>query len=343
LDFETAAIEASEGRFMESRARKVISDIFHLGHDQAMNSSTVADFLDSWLVAKELEAGEATYERYATVVDQFRKFLGSKVKRDLCTITSTDITKFRDTLAKRVAPGTVNISLKILRSAFSKARREGLIDVNEVSRVEPIKRHDRFSRRAFTIEELKDILKAANDEWKGIVLFALYTGARLGDIASLTWQNILLDKAELQFETAKTGRASNIPLAAPLLRYVESLPAGDDPSQPLFPKAHATVQRQGRTGNLSNEFYAILVASGLAKPRTHKSTGKGRSVKRDQSDVSFHSLRHTATSLLKNAGVSNAVAQEFIGHESDAISRVYTHIDSDALRAAAAKLPDITK
>jgi hypothetical protein len=50
----------------------------------------------------------------------------------------------------------------------------------------------------------------------------------------------------------------------------------------------------------------------------------------------------TTTSLLKNAGVSEAMARDIIGHESAAISRHYTHIDEDSKRKALAKLPDIT-
>jgi integrase len=146
--------------------------------------------------------------------------------------------------------------------------------------------------------------------------------------------------------TDKTSRRAIIPLAPPLLRYIEALPAGDVPDAPLFPKAHATVERQGRTGNLSNQFHSILVDAGLAKKQSHHAdpeNRKGRATKRERNPVSFHSLRHTATSLLKSAGVSEAVAMEFIGHESSAMSRVYTHIETASLKEAAAKLPDITR
>ena len=66
-------------------------------------------------------------------------------------------------------------------------------------------------------------------------------------------------------------------------------------------------------------------------------------MKRAQNEISFHCLRHTATSLLKNAGVSEAVAQEFIDHDSPAMSANYTHIDMDSMRKAAASVPDILK
>ena len=72
-------------------------------------------------------------------------------------------------------------------------------------------------------------------------------------------------------------------------------------------------------------------------------TRPGRAAKREQNEISFHSLRHTATSLLKSAGVSDAVAMEFVGHDSATVSRQYTHISTEALKHAAAKLPDVTK
>ena len=92
---------------------------------------------------------------------------------------------------------------------------------------------------------------------------------------------------------------------------------------------------------LSRQFYDLMAGVGLVKIRTYKKTGMGRSVKRTQNEISFHCLRHTATSLLKNAGVSEAVAQEFIGHDSPAISANYTHIETESLRKAAEILPDI--
>jgi integrase len=77
--------------------------------------------------------------------------------------------------------------------------------------------------------------------------------------------------------------------------------------------------------------------------RDHRSRQKGRGVKRQQSALTFHSLRHTAVSLLKNAGVSDVVARDIIGHESEAVSRQYTHIESDTRRKALDKMPDILK
>ena len=99
-----------------------------------------------------------------------------------------------------------------------------------------------------------------------------------------------------------------------------------------------------KPGISSRQFGEILAAAGLVKVRSHhaeEKDRKGRSARRTASEVSFHCLRHTAVSLLKNAGVSDAVAQDLVGHESAEISRLYTHIDDATKLTALNKLPVI--
>ena len=47
--------------------------------------------------------------------------------------------------------------------------------------------------------------------------------------------------------------------------------------------------------------------------------------------------------MLKNAGVSDVVAREIVGHESPAVSNHYTHIETATVRVAIGMLPDISK
>jgi integrase len=80
---------------------------------------------------------------------------------------------------------------------------------------------------------------------------------------------------------------------------------------------------------------------GLRPKATHTSQGKGRGARRIAHALSFHSLRHTTTSLLRDAGVSQSVAMGFVGHASPAINQQYTHVGNEALRKAADSLPDL--
>jgi integrase len=110
-----------------------------------------------------------------------------------------------------------------------------------------------------------------------------------------------------------------LPLVQPLIDYLSSLPGSDQPNAHIFSRAAA----HKRTNSLSNQFREIMADAGLVEPRTHEARGKGRSQAREASELSFHSLRHSAVTMLKAAGVSDFIAREIVGHESAAVSRQY--------------------
>ena len=62
---------------------------------------------------------------------------------------------------------------------------------------------------------------------------------------------------------------------------------------------------------------------------------------RERYALSFHSLRHTAVTMLHNAGVPMAVAQALTGHDSEAMHQLYISIGREALVDAATKLPNV--
>ncbi len=326
----------------EEQTRKVFADIRREIHGDTTLDQSIEQFFAEWLAVKKREIGSATWKKYEHAQRHFCEWLGESRKNDISYVTPTLIRKWRDELAEKLAPKTVNNMLKVLGVAFSHAYNSEQIVSNPVSKVKSLKL-DRVTRRAFTLDELKRVLNACDEEWRGVVLMGLYTGQRLRDVACLLWGAVDLDKEEVYFITSKTGRTVSIPIAAPLLEYLKSLPTPIDGTVPILPSSCEVVTRQGRTSALSTRFHTILVEAGLAQPHIKKATGEGRAVPRERGGLSFHCLRHTATSLLKNAGVSESVAMDIIGHDSKEISAVYTHIESSAKRKAMNKLPDITK
>lgn len=342
--FEDAAAEGRKRLLTEARARQVIADIYAVANRDTLPSSTVRSFFTSWLKRKELEAGEKTHVRYSVTVLQFLEFLGNRADKDLTYLAGRDIAEFRDNLAAKVSPGTVNTGLKILRAALNQAKRDGLVDLNEAERVTLLKVRGESKRRSFTGEELRLILGCADQEWRGMILVGLYTGARLGDIASLRWGNVDLPRRQLSFHVSKTNKSQSVHLADPLYRHLESLQRPDDPEAPLFPVAHADYAKNYFNGLLSKRFHAILVAAGLLEPRKNRATGEGGAgVKHRVSKLSFHSLRHTFVSWLKDTGSSDAVARELAGHDSAIVNRNYTHLDDQTKRKAVDRLPDVTE
>ncbi len=140
------------------------------------------------------------------------------------------------------------------------------------------------------------------------------------------------------------GRRQILPLAKPRMDWIaESKLSSETPDAPLFPELFGSVERTGKVAWVSNKFYDLMTSASVVPKRDHlkSSEATGREGRRRQSELSFHSLRHTATSMIKNAGVSPAVVQEFVRHESKAASQQYTHIELDALRKAAEAIPQI--
>jgi hypothetical protein len=115
------------------------------------------------------------------------------------------------------------------------------------------------------------------------------------------------------------------------------IPAAQCTRAPLKPLP----RRTGASERFSSQFAALLVAAGLREPWDRKGHGHGRGGRRTGSELSFHSLRHTAVSLLKDAGIPDAVVQALVGHESAAMSQRYTHVGKEALAKAAAALPEL--
>jgi integrase len=302
-------------------------------------------FTAAWLESKRAETAPSTQEFYRKSSAKLINALGELADEPMSDITKADLVKFRNGLAAAgLAPKTVNHALKAARMLFKAARRDGVIGENPFEFVQSVRARplDKPVRGTFSLEQLRAILAVADPEWKSLVLFGFYTGQRLGDLARLRWSNVDLAASRLTLVTAKTGKRLLIPLAAPLRKHIESLPKGADPNTPLHAKACATVEREGRSGTLSRQFGELLMRAGVRKKVSHHTTlGVTRSGPRIVSALSFHSLRRTATTLLHEAGVPQAIAQAFIGHDSPAMHEIYVAVGGEALTKAAAAFPDL--
>lgn len=325
------------------QVQRVFKDIYEEITATDLPNSTVRDFGDRWLARKKAEVSPSTFVFYEGAYKRFLEFLGKKADAALFEISRDDIQRWRDVQAEKVSPSTVNHRLKFTRMLFTAARREGLIADNPAEDVPVLKRDTKSTRRPFTVAEVRSLLDAADPEWKSMILFGLYTGQRLGDIARLQWDQVDLEVGEIRLETGKTGRFQKIPIPPPLLKHIKGLPKPDHGQVPLHARSEEIVNAQGKVGALSNQFHDIMSSAGIVEKKTHKKKkeipeGKAQ---RAGSRVSFHSLRHTTTSLLKNAGVSPAIAEEFVGHDSAEMNRVYTHIEMESMKKAAKLLPDV--
>jgi integrase len=335
--------EAARRKRTARQIRQVIGKLHEELTGEDLPTVTVTAFIDEWLGQKEGTASPATLVFYRKAVKKFLAFLGAAATCEISEITRDHLIRFRNHEAKTLAPNTVNHDLKCLKSIFKAARRDSVLLEDPTEFVETVRLDNEKERRPFTLPEMQAVISAANEEWRSMVRFGLYTGQRLADIAMLTWSNIDLARGQLRLQTRKTGRRLLLPLPLPLRRHLELLAAQLDGSTPLHPGAYAIVSREGRSGSLSNQFSDILAQAGIRAKKSHnaKKGGEGRSSRREQNQLSFHSLRRTATTLLHEAGIPAAVAQELIGHDSEDVHRLYVNVGWEAMEQAARVMPDL--
>jgi integrase len=334
--------QMAQRKLRPHKARETLSELYRQVYGGALPTATVRQYVEDWLAIKQPETAHATFAAYQKSTAKFLAYLGMDAERDIAEIRQTHISGFRNSLAKKVAPGTANFDLKCIRMLFKAARRDGYIFEDPAEFVRPVKRENQNWRRPFRVEEIQALLSIADSEWRSLIKFGLYTGQRLTDLASLTWSNLDMEKNQMRLVTRKTGKTMLLPIAAPLRAHIPTLPGSDNPKAPLHPRSFATLQRQkGRAGNLSNQFAALLADVGLREASDRVGAGKGRNTRRAKNELSFHCLRHTAVTLLKDAGIPEAVVMELVGHDSKQMSAHYTHVGQEALKKAAAALPEV--
>jgi integrase len=104
---------------------------------------------------------------------------------------------------KPIRPGTVNRDLDTLRSIFSKAIEWGQVLEHPMRAVKRLKVDNRPTRILSEAEQAA-LLKACPKKLARIVRLALITGARIGELLELRWENV--SDAELMFLETKNGR-----------------------------------------------------------------------------------------------------------------------------------------
>lgn len=322
------------------QVRNVIAELHKTITGQDVAVLTMREHSENWLAEKKGTA-PATLVFYRGSVKKFLAFLGERADTDISEIEAKTILAYRNELINVVSPKTVNHDVKTVKALFRAARRDHLLLDDPTEFIETVKGRVDTNRRPFTLDEVKRVLAVANDEWRSMILFGLYTGLRISDVAMLRWSNIDLEKQEISIVVQKTTKPLILPIAAPLASHLESIPSSDDPRAPLHPKANGTWEREGRTGRLGNQFSDLLIDAGLRKPSPKASLKKGQKARREAQELSFHCLRHTAISLMKEAGIPESVVMAMVGHSSKDVSAKYTHVGSDALHRAAATLPDL--
>ncbi|MEJ0000853.1 MAG: site-specific integrase [Verrucomicrobiota bacterium] len=358
LALERAEAAARAGTLTETRARQLVGEVLERTTGESLIITSTEGWLRDWLRGKKVSKSVATYEKYTSTVEAFIAHLGPKAKLTLAAVAPRDLANFRDALiAAGRHPHTVRDFLRVLSIPFNAARRQGLITTNPVEAVESparLKSDDTGAKAVFTPEQVAKLMETAlatqdekpdgipvykaGKDWRGVILTAYLTGARLQDVCNLTWNNVDLPGKTLTFVTRKTRHKTVVPLHPELEVHLLSLDAPDSGQVFLFPDL-AGKETGGKFG-LSMTFSRIMARAKITGEVLHERKGtKGRTVR----SLSFHSLRHSFNSAMANAGISQELRMKLTGHIDTATNAAYTHLELEPLRRAVESIPGVGK
>jgi integrase len=219
------------------------------------------------------------------------------------------------------SPVTVNVELRTLRTAFNVAVRWELIDKNPFSKVQMASVPE-APPSYFTKEDFQKLLAMIAEEWlRDIVIFTVLTGLRRGEVVNLRWDQVNFDRKLIHIRSSpnfqtKTGKNRVVPLNEAAFQIL-SRRKREETSDYVF-----SINREPISGSwVSHRFLECLVDAGLGDTNLH-----------------FHSLRHTFASWLVQDGVSLYEVQKLLGHSSIAVTQVYSHLQPEQLHATVNRL-----
>jgi integrase len=197
---------------------------------------TVAEYLTRWLSdTARYQVSEGTFLRYErTCRNHLLPFFGRLRLRDL---TPAQVRAFKARkIEEGLNPNTVGVMQGVLSTALNQALDDGLIPTNPSARVKKAATRGKSPMRSLSLEDASSLLSAAEgtrDE--ALILVALRTGMRQGELAALRWEDLdLSDKptitvrrsadtrTQTRVSTTKTGRERKIGIGP---RTVTSLQA----------------------------------------------------------------------------------------------------------------------
>lgn len=302
------------------------------------NGVSVGKFLLGWLESRRNRRGAV--ERDGVAVRRFLDFLGDGRNMVLTAVNKGMAKSFVERELERVSAGTVIRYVSTLSGAFNVAVDREFIPRNPFRGAMPSKadhQAEKQLRGAFTLDEVKMIFDRFPGEWPDMVRVCLYTGGqRLGDIATLKWSQIDLEHCFLFMTTEKTRRRMNKPIIEPLRDVLERRLACrvNEFVFPLAAMKHA--QAGGRSDKLSTDFTSLLRRHGIVEDTPEDVKGDRHKL----ASKSFHSLRATAVTVLRLAGVPADLCRYIVGHDSEEIERVYFRPDAADVQDAMSRIAD---
>ena len=292
--YERAKVEALEGKFFKNERSKMPFD------------EMVNEFLE-----KHSKVEKESYENDISIGKRLIKYFN---QTPIGKITVYDIKSWRswrkDHITNRGTPiskATLNHELSFLRTMFMLAEEWGWIPESPAKSVKRLKgevKRMRFLNR----DEIARLLECSEGVLKPILITAISSGMRCGEIFNLKWKDVDFENGFVKVEKSKNKDRRDIPIEGFLRETLESLTESRAKGDYVFLK---------KDGSGVKRNYVIYRFQHAKK-------------KAEIEDFRFHDLRHTSASLYATGGCDIMSLKNLLGHQNIVMTQRYAHLMPEA-------------
>ncbi|HXJ95763.1 MAG TPA: site-specific integrase [Terriglobia bacterium] len=252
-----------------------------------------------------------SWKRDGQLLASLRAFFGAAWLRDISPLT---IEEFQRERVKAVSPATVNREVALLKHMFNMAERWGQHQGTNPVRLVKFLPENNLRFRTLGEDEERKLLACCAPHVRQMVVFALNTGLRSGDIYRLTWKEVDLDHRMLNLIVRKTAKPLEVPLNDDALGVLEA----------------RHTERRGAY---------VFGNPDTGKPFLNLKTGLKAALRRARlSGITWHTLRHTFASRLTTNGIDLVTVKDLLGHAEIKTTLRYAHSNAQAKARAVAQL-----
>ncbi len=333
---QAAGATQSGDRLSREHIAGIINTILTIaGLPQHVETRQWDEYSQEWLSLQKARVAARSLESYEGHIRMLTRWLGEDKTTALNAMDGGTLQDwYFDMIDEGRKPATVNNAVKTLQAVFDRARAEGFCPRNPAELV--LRQYGTADiRQPFTQDDLAKILahlrRTGQTDWLTVMLLGICTGQRLQDCANASWDAFTPAAKKTprvwHNKQGKTGTLVHIPIIEPLESHLQTLQMR--PGKPLAPSLAGLPT--GGTKGLSEQFSGILDAAGVERTKREKVAGsKGQS----WTDKTYHSFRHTANTMLAEAGIPYEIRKDITGHSSAAMNERYTHRAASTLANA---------
>lgn len=316
--------------------------------EEERRKPTFKQYIEIFIQEKAARRGAVTVHNYRKELEKAAAVFGNMKMADIDFLTlkayfiKLQADGKQKYTGKPLKIGSIIQHYTVLHSFFANAAENQVIAVSpmqNMKRPQPRKDEEIKQTRSFNIEEVQYILKCAEQEplkWKAIIIFALDSGCRAGEIMGLKWSDI-------DFKTGKANICRNVQYTAETGVYIST--PKNHKSREIFinPQALA-VLLEWRKEQMLFFFRLGIPQSGfcfttdngeIMKPGAFSAYLQRFGKRYNLPDIHPHTLRHTMASLSLTEGADPVSVSKKLGHCDPSVTmRIYAHSNEEAQRRA---------